>query len=241
MTGRWRCWAGRPTTPCRWAGSVARSTPWSGGAGEPAAERRHHDRVTPTGSTRSSRTCSAACSPPTRTSPATPTSTPTASTAGLQAYEELGIPVAEPDPGVADRRAEPVLRLGGSRRADLPDLVLGRRQLPVADRGHRGDARTMQGAEIPAEVVVPHVMREVTEADCDPDRANPVVSGTSLVPDEILAMMFSERMIDERFCGGVDPRAGPRAGGRVPPVRGGPGADRRQLRLPARRGPCARR
>ncbi len=52
-----------------------------------------------------------------------------------------GHPRPEPDPGAAHRRAEPVLRLGGPRRADLPDLVLGRRQLPVPDRGHRGDAR----------------------------------------------------------------------------------------------------
>ena len=48
----------------------------------------------------------------------------------------------------------------------------------------------LQGAEIPAQVVVPHVMRQVTAADCNPDRPNPVVSGTSLVPDEILALMF---------------------------------------------------
>lgn len=48
----------------------------------------------------------------------------------------------------------------------------------------------LQGAEIPAHVVVPHVMRQVTAADCNPDRPNPVVSGTSLVPDEILGLMF---------------------------------------------------
>lgn len=48
----------------------------------------------------------------------------------------------------------------------------------------------LQGAEIPAQVVVPHVMRQVTAADCNPDRPNPVVSGTSLVPDEILGLMF---------------------------------------------------
>jgi hypothetical protein len=34
-------------------------------------------------------------------------------------------------------------------------------------------------------------MREVTADDCDPNRANPVVSGTSLVPDDILQAMFS--------------------------------------------------
>jgi hypothetical protein len=50
----------------------------------------------------------------------------------------------------------------------------------------------LQGAEIPAEIVVPHVMREVTAADCNPDRATPAVSGTSLVPDNVLALMFPE-------------------------------------------------
>lgn len=35
----------------------------------------------------------------------------------------------------------------------------------------------LQGAEVPAQVVVPHVMRQVTAADCNPDRPNPVVSG----------------------------------------------------------------
>lgn len=48
----------------------------------------------------------------------------------------------------------------------------------------------LQGADVPAQVVVPHVMRQVTAADCNPDRPNPVVSGTSLVPDEILGLMF---------------------------------------------------
>jgi hypothetical protein len=49
---------------------------------------------------------------------------------------------------------------------------------------------SLEGEEIPAEVVVPHVMREVTAADCDPDRVNPYVSGTSLVPDDVLQLMF---------------------------------------------------
>ena len=50
---------------------------------------------------------------------------------------------------------------------------------------------SLDGEDIPAEVVVPHVMREVTADDCDPDRVNPYVSGTSLVPDEVLQLMFS--------------------------------------------------
>lgn len=48
----------------------------------------------------------------------------------------------------------------------------------------------LQGAPVPGEIVVPHVMRQVTADDCDPNRANPVVSGTSLVPDNVLALMF---------------------------------------------------
>ncbi|MGZ8582199.1 MAG: substrate-binding domain-containing protein [Actinomycetota bacterium] len=50
----------------------------------------------------------------------------------------------------------------------------------------------LQGAEIPAEIVVPHVMREVTADNCDPDRVTPTVSGTSLVPDNVLAEMYPE-------------------------------------------------
>ena len=48
----------------------------------------------------------------------------------------------------------------------------------------------LQDADVPGEVVVPHVMRQVTEADCNSDRVNEVVSGTSLVPDSVLAEMF---------------------------------------------------
>ncbi len=47
-----------------------------------------------------------------------------------------------------------------------------------------------KGADIDAEIVVPHVMREVTADDCDPDRVTPTVSNTSLVPGEVLAQMY---------------------------------------------------
>jgi ABC-type sugar transport system substrate-binding protein len=50
----------------------------------------------------------------------------------------------------------------------------------------------LAGAEVPAEIVVPHVMREVTAADCNPGRVTPTVSNTSLVPDEVLALMYPE-------------------------------------------------
>ncbi len=49
----------------------------------------------------------------------------------------------------------------------------------------------LQGYDIPAEIVVPHVMRQVTESDCDPDRVTPTVSGTSLVPSEVLSRMYN--------------------------------------------------
>ena len=50
----------------------------------------------------------------------------------------------------------------------------------------------LEGADIPAEIVVPHVMRQVSEADCDPDRVTPTVSNTSLVPADVLALMYGD-------------------------------------------------
>jgi hypothetical protein len=49
----------------------------------------------------------------------------------------------------------------------------------------------INGAEVPAEIVVPHVMRQVTADDCNPDRPNEAVSGTSLVPEDVLSLMFA--------------------------------------------------
>jgi len=48
----------------------------------------------------------------------------------------------------------------------------------------------LQGMDVPAEIVVPHVMRQVSADDCDPDRVTPTVSNTSLVPTEVLARMY---------------------------------------------------
>ncbi|MFP3880828.1 MAG: hypothetical protein ACLFWH_00765 [Actinomycetota bacterium] len=48
----------------------------------------------------------------------------------------------------------------------------------------------LQGYDVPGEVTVPHVMGEVTADDCDPDRPNPAVSGTSLVSGDVLALMY---------------------------------------------------
>jgi hypothetical protein len=34
-------------------------------------------------------------------------------------------------------------------------------------------------------------MRQVTAADCNPERVDELVSGTSLVPDSVLSAMFA--------------------------------------------------
>jgi hypothetical protein len=108
----------------------------------------------------------------------------------LQAYDELGIPVQ--NLSVALRTDEQTLFCDWVDRAEPTYNIW-------YSAGGNFQSRTavtasmmaIAGAPIPAEVVVPHVMRQVTEADCNPDRVNPVVSGTSLVPDEILALMFA--------------------------------------------------
>ncbi|HLF43501.1 MAG TPA: hypothetical protein VJA46_08245 [Acidimicrobiia bacterium] len=108
----------------------------------------------------------------------------------LQAYDTLEIPVQ--NLSVALRtdeqtlfcdwvdRAEPTYNIWYSAGGNFQSRI-----------GVTVAMMNIAGAEIPAEVVVPHVMRQVTEKDCNPDRVNPVVSGTSLVPDEVLALMFA--------------------------------------------------
>ncbi|MEX0817787.1 MAG: substrate-binding domain-containing protein [Gaiellales bacterium] len=108
----------------------------------------------------------------------------------LQAYDELGIPLD--DLTVALRTDEQTLFCDWVER-DNPNYHI------FYSAGGNFQSRTavtaammnLQGAAIPAEIVVPHVMREVTATDCNPDRATPAVSGTSLVPDEVLTLMFA--------------------------------------------------
>lgn len=109
--------------------------------------------------------------------------------AGLIAYEELGIPVQ--DLTLALRTDEQSLFCDWAERGEPTYNIYfsagGNFQSRVSVTAamlHR------QGADIPGEIIVPHVMREVTAADCDPNRANEVVSGTSLVPDNVLQLMF---------------------------------------------------
>ena len=109
--------------------------------------------------------------------------------AGLIAYEELGIPVENLT--LALRTDEQSLFCDWVER-DEPTYEIffsagGNFQSRV---GVTAAMLHLQGADVPGEIVVPHVMRQVTAADCDPDRPNEVVSGTSLVPDDVLRMMF---------------------------------------------------
>lgn len=109
----------------------------------------------------------------------------------LQAYDQLGIEMKELT--LALRTDEQTLFCDWAERAN-PNYKIyysagGNFQSRVAVTAAM---MHLKGAEIPPEIVVPHVMRKVTEADCDPDRATPTVSGTSLVPDEVLTLMFAE-------------------------------------------------
>jgi hypothetical protein len=108
---------------------------------------------------------------------------------GLQAYEELGIPVQNLT--LALRTDEQSLFCDWAERNEPTYNIWYSAGGNFQSRtGVTAAMMSINGAEIPGEIVVPHVMRQVTADDCDPDRANPVVSGTSLVPGEVLALMF---------------------------------------------------
>lgn len=109
----------------------------------------------------------------------------------LDAYEQLGVELD--DMVITVRTDEQTLFCDWAER-DNPNYEIyfsagGNFQSRVAVTAQM---MNLQGAEIPAEIVVPHVMREVTAEDCNPDRVTPTVSNTSLVPDEVLAQMYSE-------------------------------------------------
>ncbi len=110
---------------------------------------------------------------------------------GLQTYKDLGIPVKNLTVALRTdeqdlfcdwaERNEPTYNIWYSAGGNFQSRV-----------GVTAAMMSLQGAEIPPEVVVPHVMRQVTAADCNPDRVAPAVSGTSLVPDSVLQLMFSQ-------------------------------------------------
>jgi hypothetical protein len=109
---------------------------------------------------------------------------------GLQTYKDLGIPVKNLTVALRTdeqdlfcdwaKRNEPTYNIWYSAGGNFQSRV-----------GVTAAMMSIKGAEIPAQVVVPHVMRQVTADDCDPDRVAPAVSGTSLVPDDVLQLMFA--------------------------------------------------
>ena len=110
---------------------------------------------------------------------------------GLQVYDELGIPVQNLT--LALRTDEQTLFCDWAERNEPTYNIW-------FSAGGNFQSRTSvtaammasKGAVVPGEIVVPHVMRQVTADDCHADRVDPVVSGTSLVPDEVLALMFAD-------------------------------------------------
>ncbi len=108
----------------------------------------------------------------------------------LDAYQQLDIPVE--DITIAVRTDEQTLFCDWAERGEDSYKIFfsagGNFQSRVAVTA---GVLTLAGYEVPAEIVVPHVMRQVTAADCNPDRVNPFVSGTSLVPDPVLEVMFA--------------------------------------------------
>ncbi len=109
---------------------------------------------------------------------------------GFEAYTELDIPVENLTLALrtdeqslfcdwADR-AEPTYNIWFSAGGNFQSRT-----------GVTAAMMSLNGAEIPPTIIVPHVMRQVTAEDCDPDRPNPVVSGTSLVPNDLLGQMFA--------------------------------------------------
>jgi ABC-type sugar transport system substrate-binding protein len=107
----------------------------------------------------------------------------------LQAYDELGVPVKNLT--VALRTDEQTLFCDWARRNEPTYHIW-------YSAGGNFQSRTavtasmlsIAGADVAGEIVVPHTMREVTDDDCNPNRVTPTVSGTSLVPDEVLALMY---------------------------------------------------
>lgn len=109
---------------------------------------------------------------------------------GLQAYQELGIPVENLT--IALRTDEQTLFCDWANRAEPTYNIWYSAGGNFQSRtGVTAAMLKLKGADVPGQIIVPHVMRQVTAADCNPARVNEVVSGTSLVPDSVLQVMFA--------------------------------------------------
>ncbi len=110
---------------------------------------------------------------------------------GLDAYEQLSI---EPEKLVMTVRTDEQTLFCDWAERGLPNYQIwysagGNFQSRVAVTA---SMLNLQGADIPAEILVPHVMRLVSANDCNPNRVTPTVSNTSLVPDRVLALMYPD-------------------------------------------------
>ncbi len=111
-------------------------------------------------------------------------------TTALGAYDQLGIPVENLT--LAMRTDEMSLFCDWVSRG-APDSV--KIYYAAAGNFHARVAVTaamlsLQGAEIPTHIDVPHVMRKATPENCDPNAPTPTAPGTSLVPANVLSAMF---------------------------------------------------
>jgi ribose transport system substrate-binding protein len=109
---------------------------------------------------------------------------------GLPVYQELGVPIEGTT--MALRTDEQSLFCDWAERNDPTYNIFysagGNFQSRIGVTAAMLDEK---GAEVPAQIIVPHIMRPVTAADCNPDRVHEAVSGTSLVPDDVLGLMFA--------------------------------------------------
>jgi hypothetical protein len=109
---------------------------------------------------------------------------------GMKVYDELQIPVENVT--VALRTDEQSLFCDWVERAEPTYNIFysagGNFQSRI---GVTAAMMSIAGAPIPAEIVVPHEMRQVTAADCDPGWTFTSVSRSSLVPDEVMSLMFA--------------------------------------------------
>lgn len=108
----------------------------------------------------------------------------------LQAYDQLGIPVENLT--LAMRTDEMTLFCDWVARGEPSTYNIfytagGNFQSRVAVTAAM---MSLKGAEIPAQIDVPHAVRKASAADCDPNAPTPTVSGTSLVPGSVLQLMF---------------------------------------------------
>lgn len=108
----------------------------------------------------------------------------------FQAYDDLGIDIS--GTVLAVRTDEPTLFCDWLDRGQSYEVFYSGGQNFQSRVAVTAGMMNRLGAPIPAEIVVPHVMAQVTADDCDPDVPERMqqVSRTSLVPTDVLEAMY---------------------------------------------------